>query len=69
MRRRLRVNPILCNGAGFCAEMFSERITLDDWGYPVISDEAIAGDELTRLANKTVRVCPRHALSLIDEPE
>ena len=32
----LRINPILCDGHGMCAELFPERIQLDEWGYPII---------------------------------
>ena len=30
----LRLDPIACEGHGLCSELFPERITLDDWGYP-----------------------------------
>jgi len=38
---RLRVNPIECDAHGVCAELFPERITLDDWGYPIVDPEPI----------------------------
>ena len=34
--QRVRVDPIRCDGHGVCAELFPERITLDDWGYPIV---------------------------------
>ncbi len=33
----LRVNPIRCDGAGYCAEIVPELVGLDDWGFPVVS--------------------------------
>jgi ferredoxin len=36
MSFRLVLNPITCVAHGMCAELFPERITLDDWGYPII---------------------------------
>ena len=29
-----------CAGRGICAELLPERITLDDWGYPIIDGTA-----------------------------
>jgi ferredoxin len=28
----LRVNPIECDAHGLCAELFPERVALDEWG-------------------------------------
>ena len=41
MTFRVVVNPITCVGDGMCAELFPERITLDDWGYPIIDPAPI----------------------------
>ena len=41
MSFRLVVNPITCVAHGMCAELFPERITLDDWGYPIIDPTPI----------------------------
>ena len=41
MTLRLVVNPITCVGHGICADLFPERITLDDWGYPIIDPSDI----------------------------
>ena len=37
--RRLVVDRIRCDGFGMCAELLPELIELDDWGYPIISDD------------------------------
>ena len=39
--RRLRVDPIACTGHGLCAELFPERVRLDDWGYPIVDGEPV----------------------------
>ena len=62
-RRRLRVDPIACDGRGLCAEVLPERITLDDWGFPIISDAAVTG-RLRREAEEAVRLCPKLALRI-----
>ncbi len=58
---RLRVNPIMCEAHGMCAELLPEFIALDPWGYPIITDEAVP-DELKSLARKAVAACPTLAL-------
>jgi ferredoxin len=32
----LRVDRIACDGHGLCAELFPERIALDEWGFPLV---------------------------------
>jgi ferredoxin len=60
---RLRVNPIACEAHGLCAEPFPERVTLDDWGYPVV-DEQLIPPELVAHAERAVNACPTLALLL-----
>jgi ferredoxin len=60
---RVRVDPIRCDGHGYCAELLPERIARDDWGYPILLD----GDVDWRLlahARRAVDACPRMALRL-----
>jgi ferredoxin len=59
----LRVNPIECTAHGMCAELIPERVTLDDWGYPIIDGTPI-GDELLAHARRAVAACPVFALKL-----
>jgi ferredoxin len=63
-RPRLRVNPILCDGVGYCAEIVPELIWLDDWGYPVVAPDTVDDPSLLRLAARAVTECPRVALLL-----
>jgi ferredoxin len=63
-RHRLRVNPILCDGVGYCAEIVPELITLDDWGFPIVQERAIEDSTLLRHAQRAVATCPRLALLL-----
>ena len=60
---RLRVDPIACDGRGLCAEVLPELITLDDWGFPIISDQDVPPG-LRHEAAEAVRLCPRLALRL-----
>lgn len=61
--KKLRINPIACDGRGLCAELFPERITLDEWGYAMI-DETPIPPSLERHAARAVEACPLLALSL-----
>jgi ferredoxin len=60
---KISVNPITCVGHGICAELFPERITLDDWGYPIIDPRPISPD-LEVHARRAVAACPTLALRL-----
>jgi ferredoxin len=60
---QLVVDPIACDGHGLCAELFPERITLDDWGFPIVDSAPIAGS-LERHAKRAVAECPVKALRL-----
>jgi ferredoxin len=63
MSSRLVLDPIACDGHGLCAELLPERITLDEWGYPIIDDEPIGGQLLSH-ARRAVATCPMLALAL-----
>jgi ferredoxin len=61
---RLHVDWTACDGRGLCAELLPERITEDDWGYPVVRDPSVP-KELEALAGRAVDRCPRLALKVI----
>jgi ferredoxin len=65
MNQQLRVNPIACTGHGLCAELLPERVSLDEWGYPIISAEPIP-PRLGKAARRAVTDCPALALLLTD---
>ena len=60
---RLGVDFIACDGRGLCAEALPELITLDDWGFPVVSARPVP-PRLLADARETVRLCPKLALRL-----
>jgi len=60
---RLRVDFIACDGRGLCAEALPELVTLDDWGFPIVSGRAVP-PRLLAAARETVRLCPKLALRL-----
>jgi ferredoxin len=58
----LRVDWQACEGRGLCHELLPELVTLDDWGYPIVSGPVPA--HLVPEARTAVRACPKLALSL-----
>ncbi len=62
-RYRLRVNPVACDGFGYCGELAPELVSLDEWGYPVLPD-GVVPTALLDVAEAAVRECPRRALFL-----
>ena len=59
----MRVNPIMCDGRGLCAELLPELIRLDDWGYPIIERPEVPA-RLLPLARRAADACPTLALLL-----
>ena len=59
----IEIDPIKCEAHGLCAELLPERITLDEWGYPLI-DQAPIPPALDDLARRAVNACPTLALRL-----
>jgi ferredoxin len=68
LHHKLRVNPILCDGYGYCAEIVPERIALDDWGFPIVSGKSIEDEDVLNHARRAVGTCPRLALLLEEIP-
>ena len=59
----MRVNPILCDGHGLCAELLPEAIGLDEWGYPILEQGPLPRS-LEPHARRAVAACPVLALRL-----
>ncbi len=71
MRRRtggfvLRVDPILCDGFGHCAELAPDLVHMDEWGYPILTRDPVPLANVAALesARYAVRGCPRQALRI-----
>lgn len=63
MSTHLRVNPILCDGFGQCAELLPELIELDEWGYPIVSGARVPA-ALDAEVRQAIALCPRLALTV-----
>jgi ferredoxin len=61
--RHLDVDWTACQGHGLCAELLPERVTLDEWGYPVIDGAPLPRTALKR-ARRAAADCPVLALRL-----
>ena len=58
----LAVDWATCKGHGLCAELLPDHITLDDWGYPILSGPVSAA--AVKRARRAVADCPALALKL-----
>jgi ferredoxin len=65
MSKLLRLDPIACDGHGLCAELFPERIRLDDWGFPILDPRGVP-PVLDEHARRAVAGCPKLALRLAE---
>ena len=63
-RFRLVVDPVACDGAGVCAELLPEIISLDPWGFPIVGPGEVP-PSLVDLARRATVSCPRLALHLV----
>jgi len=63
-RLNVLVDPIACDGHGLCAELFPERIALDDWGFPLVDPTPIPL-ALKDHARRAVNACPKRAVQLV----
>ena len=63
MAERLRVNPVLYDAYGHCAELLPQLISRDEWGYPILPSAPVP-EHLRAGAKHAVALCPRLALSL-----
>jgi ferredoxin len=61
MSQRLRVNPIACEAHGMCVELLPERISRDEWGYPILDGRPLS-PELLAHARRAAQACPTFAL-------
>jgi ferredoxin len=60
---RLALNPIQCEAHGLCAELLSELVTLDEWGYPILDGSPLP-PKLVAHARRAADACPTLALLL-----
>lgn len=63
MKQTLAVDWIACDGRGLCSELLPERITPDEWGFPVVDTNPM-GPDLLPDARRAVAACPTLALRL-----
>ena len=59
----LHIDWTRCDGHGLCAALAPERITRDEWGYPLLHRTAVPADE-TKAVRRVVAACPALALRL-----
>ncbi len=63
MSATLHIDWTRCAGHGLCAELAPERITRDEWGYPVIHRTTVHPADTVAI-RRVVALCPALALRL-----
>lgn len=58
---KLEIDWTLCDAHGLCARLLPEKITLDEWGFPII-DGAALDKSSVRDARRAALACPALAL-------
>jgi ferredoxin len=62
-KSHLSIDWTRCDGHGLCAALLPQRISRDEWGFPVLHDDAVnAADEPD--VRLTIAACPALALYL-----
>jgi ferredoxin len=69
MTTSVAVDPVRCAAHGLCALVLEERISLDEWGFPVVDSAPLESARLVRRARRAARACPRRALLVSTAPE
>ena len=57
--RVLAIDRIACTGHGICASLLPEHVTLDEWGYPIVTASAVDAE----MGAVAIRLCPARALA------
>ena len=62
----LRVDWPACKAHGICAEILPEVVSLDQWGFPIVSGAVT--DDVLEMARAAVKACPTLALRRTQPP-
>lgn len=62
---KLEIDWTRCDGHGLCAALLPERITLDEWGFPILQRPTVHG-RAEFAARRAVADCPALALRLTE---
>ena len=60
---KLEIDWTRCDGHGLCAALLPDRISRDEWGYPVLHSTAVNPDAPTPV-RRAVAACPALALRI-----
>jgi len=64
----LQIDWTRCDGHGLCAALLPERITRDEWGFPILHDVHEDAQDRSAL-RRAVAICPALALRLSETGE
>jgi len=65
---RVRVDLTACAGAGLCAYLAPDTVSLDSWGFPLLPGGPLTSRQL-RSARRAAAACPKRAVHLVDHTD
>lgn len=65
-RYQLQVDPIRCDGYGYCVELMAEYLGFDDWGFPIVKERDLSSEESLALAKRAEHLCPKLAFKVTE---
>lgn len=63
MSAALDIDRVRCDGHGVCRALLPERVSLDEWGFPILHDLHVDDDVMSE-TRRAVAACPSLALRL-----
>ena len=63
----IEVDWTRCDGHGLCSRLLPEKISLDEWGFPIIDGRELE-PELVTAARQAALACPALALRVERHP-
>jgi ferredoxin len=61
--QHLEIDWTRCDGHGLCAELLPQRISLDEWGFPIVGHKTVGTSEVKDV-RRAIALCPALALRL-----
>ncbi|MGC8481448.1 MAG: ferredoxin [Acidimicrobiales bacterium] len=65
-RFSIQIDPIRCDGYGYCVELLPELMSFDDWGFPIVNEKTLTSREAYELAKRVEHLCPKLAFRVVD---
>ena len=62
----VHIDPVKCEGFGFCHDLLPEVFLLDEWGYAYVGQDGQVPAGMEAKAREAAAMCPVHAITTTD---